>query len=213
MPPPRRPKSNIVETESNGKKFGRPNPVLQQRTPDALYPPFDIPPPMQLNQQDQELVQKARYLSDVSRFSAYYQPSEMWASTSVMRYSDRYRRIEGRGPIIEPNARLMPKELLGKRLRGMNNAINKASAQIQKKRMMKGPMSSAAMERSIQNMLTAFEKRETISAKREPLVEEFEDFVEDEISDDSDNDYGQNYEDDDEDGVNAFEDDNDASTM
>jgi len=188
--------------------------LLHQKTPDALYPSFDIPAPMILTKHDEALVQKARYLSDVSRFSAYYQPSELWASTSVMRYSDRYRRIEGRGTIIEPNARIMPKELLGKRSRGVSSsAVKNAASTVQKKRMLKGPTSSAAMEKSIQNMLKAFEKRETISAKQEPVDEEFQDEEEEQVSDDSDNDYGQNYEDDDEDGNDAFEDDDDGGVM
>lgn len=187
----------------------------------SLYPPFpqgtkvgtqDLPDAAAL-----ELIDKSRYFADFFRYSGYYQPAKQNdAVLHLERYSDRFRRVEGRRrlyeEIVEPSPRIFPEELLSGLIAQQETGPRRKAH--------KGFHSSQSLAKSRETILTIVDERVANNALSQPQGpdpegeeeppedddEEEEPEVEEEELSEAD-DYTELYGDDDEGGGEVFGDD------
>lgn len=66
-----------------------------------LYPEFKVPEPIDPTESDLALVENARELTEFFRFSGYFLGTKKRGMRDIIRYSDRYYQVEGLRPLEE----------------------------------------------------------------------------------------------------------------
>jgi hypothetical protein len=160
-----------------------------------------------------EVIEKARFLGDFMRYSGYYQSSQSKRLKVTGRYSDRFRRIEGRrdlfDEIVEPSLLVFPPELLSGVARASATLHDSpqflTSESLAKAHAM--PRHRESAEDSARSLVERPDEGDEAKEGKEKGSDDDEEEEEVNLDDDDeedDDDYAQQHEDDDEDGAEAF---------